>query len=149
MFLKLPYLSTMSQQFCRLLQPAKTAGLSSLLAAKDVLAARNEERRLFSRLPCRIGNNTEQDTQEVKSVCAPFHLSTEGCEGKEYSDPPSQPTSKSEPILFVSTFRHLFSPGLRLVPSQSDFPYLITLNCQKTFRTSLDYYTHFSRCAGQ
>ena len=64
----------------------------------------------FRRLPCRIGNNTEQDTEVVKNVCAPFHYSTEGCEGKEYSDPPSQPTSKSELILFVSTFRHLFSP---------------------------------------
>ena len=87
----------------------------------------------FRRLQSRIGSNTEQDTEVVKNVCAPFHHSTEGCEGKEYSDPPSQPTSKSELILFVSTFRHLFSPGLRLVPSRSDYPYLITLNYQKTF----------------
>ena len=76
----------------------------SLLAAETFPAARSEERRLFSHL----GSNTGQDAEEVKSVCAPFHLSTEGCEGKETSDPPSQPTSKSRLILYVSTFRHLF-----------------------------------------
>ena len=57
----------------------------------------------FRRLQRRIGSNTEQDTEVVKNVCAPFHHFTEGCEGKAYSDPPSQPTSKSDLILFVST----------------------------------------------
>lgn len=77
----------------------------SLLAAEMFPAARSEERRLFSHL----GSNTEQDTEEVKSVCAPFHLSTKGCEGKETSDPPSQPTSKSRLILTFLLFATCFS----------------------------------------
>ena len=58
-----------------------------LLAAETSLAARSGDRRLLSNR----GSNTEQDTEEVKRVRAPFHHSTEDYEGKEYSDPPSQP----------------------------------------------------------